>query len=477
MCMNSPRPNATLIATIVASAYFMEMLDGAIINTSLPQMAASFLVRPLDLSIGITIYLMSAAAFVPLSGWLADRFGSRLIFMWAIAVFTLSSLACGIAANLAEFTLARALQGVGGALMVPVGRVVVLRHTEKADLLRATALITWPALLAPVIAPVLGGFITTYFTWRWNFFLNVPLGVLGVLVVPRFIPDLRESERRSLDWVGFLLSASALLALLYGLNAMTQAQAQWLGPAACVIAGLIFGNLALRHFRRVSAPLMDLSAARLPTFAISSMTAGAASRTAINATPFLLPLLFQVGFGLNPLASGTLVLVYFLGNIGFKPLTSGVLRRFGFRTVTVTNGIVAGLAIMTCAAFSAETQHWLVMLVLLVAGAARSMQFTALNTLTFADVSPSQRSSAATLTSMLHQLVTVLGVAVGALLLNFSQLLRHSNTVDLTTFRITFTAVGLLAVISALGFLRLPAHAGAEVSGHLKTRLADESES
>jgi EmrB/QacA subfamily drug resistance transporter len=461
-----PRSNTTLIAAIVASAFFMEMLDGAIINTSLPQMAASFLVRPVELSIGITVYLMSAATFVPLSGWLADRFGSRVVFMWAIAIFTLSSLACGLVTDLVQFTVARALQGIGGALMVPVGRVVVLRHTEKPDLLRATALITWPALLAPVIAPVLGGLITTYYTWRWNFLLNVPLGVLGMLLVFRFIPDVREAERHGLDWVGFLLSASALLTLLYGLDALTKAQMHWFVPAAWVALGLVLGALSVRHFQQVRAPLVSLSAARLPSFAISSITAGAAFRSAINATPFLLPLLFQVGFGLNPLQSGTLVLVYFLGNIAMKPFTSPILRRFGFRSVTVCNGMIAGASILVCAAFSAQTPHWLIMSVLLIAGATRSMQFTALNTLTFADVSASQRSSASTLSSMLQQLVAVLGVALGALLLNASQILHHSDSVSMSDFRVSFIAVGLLAVVSAAGFLRLPSHAGAEVSGH-----------
>jgi EmrB/QacA subfamily drug resistance transporter len=467
------RSSTTLIAAIVASAFFMEMLDGAIINTSLPQMAASFQVRPLDLSIGITIYLMSAATFVPLSGWLADRFGSRVVFMWAIGIFTLSSLACGVVTDLTEFTVARALQGIGGALMVPVGRVVVLRHTEKPDLLRATALITWPALLAPVIAPVLGGFITTYSTWRWNFLLNVPLGVLGMLLVFRFIPDLRETERHRLDLMGFLLSALALLTLLYGLDAMTQEQMHWRGPAAWVAAGLVLGALSIRHFGRVRTPLVSLSAARLPTFSISSITAGAAFRTAINATPFLLPLLFQVGFGLNPLESGTLVLVYFLGNIAMKPLTSPILRRFGFRSVTVVNGLIAGITILGCAAFSAQTRHWVIMSVLLVAGATRSMQFTALNTLTFADISPAQRSSASTLASMLQQLVAVLGVALGALLLNVSQILHHADVVAVSDFRISFIAIGLLALLSAAGFLRLPTHAGAEVSGHLSVGLAN----
>jgi EmrB/QacA subfamily drug resistance transporter len=464
-----------LIAAIVASAFFMEMLDSAIINTSLPQMADSFQVRPLDLSIGITIYLMSAATFVPLSGWLADRFGSRVVFMWAIGIFTVSSLACGLVLNLTQFTVARALQGIGGALMVPVGRVVVLRHTEKPDLLRATALITWPALLAPVIAPVLGGFITTYSTWRWNFLLNVPIGIIGMLMVFRFIPEVREADRKNLDWPGFLLSAMALLTLLYGLDAMTQAEVHWLAPTAWVAVGLILGAFSIRHFQRARAPLVELSAARLPTFSISSITAGAAFRTAINATPFLLPLLFQVGFGLNPLQSGTLVLVYFLGNIAIKPLTSPTLRRFGFRTVAVVNGICAGLAITACAGFSAQTPHAWIMGVLLIAGATRSMQFTALNTLTFADISAAQRSSASTLTSMLQQLVAVLGVALGALLLNGSQILRHGDVVDMTDFRVGFIGVGLLALISAIGFLRLPSHAGAEVSGHLRGGMASRS--
>jgi MFS family permease len=283
----------------------------------------------------------------------------------------------------------------------------------------------------------------------------------------------REAERHSLDRIGFLLSASALLALLYGLDALTQAQVQWLGPSAWVAVGLILAALSIRHFRRVPAPLVSLSAAHLPTFAISSITAGASLRIAINAIPFLLPLLFQVGFGLNPLESGTLVLVYFLGNIGMKPFTSPILRRFGFRSVTVCNGLLAGLSILACAAFSAQTRHGWIMSVLLLAGATRSMQFTALNTLTFADITPSQRSSASTLASMLQQLVAVLGVALGALLLNASQLLHKGAVVAISDFRFSFIAIGLLALVAATGFLRLPSHAGAEVSGHLVRGLAN----
>lgn len=458
--------NPTLIASIVACAFFMQMLDSAIINTSLPQMAASFGVRPLDLSVGVTIYMMASAAFVPLSGWLADRHGSRNVFMWAIAVFALSSVTCGSSRSLLQFTLARAIQGLGGALMTPVGRVVVLRNTDKAGLLRATALITWPGLVAPVIAPVLGGFITTYANWRWNFFLNVPLGLIGIALVGRYVPNWIDAAVRKLDWHGFYLSACALLLLLYGLDAFTHLARDWFGPTLWIVSGLGLGWMAVRHLRRSAAPLLELSAVRVQTFTISTLTAGALIRAVINATPFLLPLMFQLAFGLDPLASGALVFAYFLGNLGIKPLTSPTLRRFGFRSVLVVNGVAAGLSLLACAFLTPSSPHIWIMGVLLFAGLTRSMQFTCLNTLSFADIAAAQRSSASTLYSMLQQIVSVLGVALGALLLNLCLAWRHAPSVKLIDFRAAFIIAAALAIGAALAFLRLPHNAGAEVSGH-----------
>jgi EmrB/QacA subfamily drug resistance transporter len=455
-----------LIASIVAGAFFMQLLDSAIINTSLPQMAQTFGVTPVGVSIGITIYLMSAAAFMPLSGWLADRFGSRNVFTGAIAVFTVASLCCGVAGSLTEFGLARAVQGIGGALMTPVGRLVVLRSTQKSELLHAIALITWPALAAPVVAPALGGFITTYISWRWNFLLNVPLGVIGAALALRFVPNSVADARPRMDWPGFAYSALALTALLYGLQSLSQARVDGWWSGSLVLAGTALACLALRHFSRARHPLLQLSSARVRTYAITSLSAGIAFRAAINATPFLLPLLFQLIFGLNALASGMLVLVYFAGNMGIKPLTTPILRRLGFRTVLVANGVVAGLAIMACALLTPQTPRALVIVVLLVAGMTRSMQFTGLNSLAFADISAEQRSSAATLSSVLEQVAAVLGVASGAIVLNLSQMFLTESAVSPRDFSIAFLLAGAAATAAALSFRRLHADAGAEISGH-----------
>jgi EmrB/QacA subfamily drug resistance transporter len=460
------RADTRLIAGIVAGAFFMQLLDSAIINTSLPQMAATFGVTALGVSIGITIYLMSAAAFMPLSGWLADRFGSRNVFMAAIALFTLASLCCGLAGNLLQFGMARTAQGIGGALMAPVGRMVVLRSTQKSELLQAIALITWPALAAPIVAPALGGFITTYISWRWNFLLNVPLGLVGVMLAARFVPNGPAAAPAPLDWQGFALSGLALTGLLYGLQSLSQTHIDAALSGGLILTGAVLGWLAIRHFRRTPQPLLQLSPARVHTYAVSSITAGTAFRTAITATPFLLPLLFQLIFGLSALASGGLILVYFVGNMGIKALTTPILRRLGFRRVLVGNGVLAGLAIAACALFTAATPHALVMAVLLVAGMTRSMQFTGLNSLSFADIAPEQRSSAATLSSVTEQVAAVLGVAFAAIVLNLGQRLGGGSAVSLGDFRVAFLAAGLLAIAAALSFRRLDPRAGAEVSGH-----------
>jgi EmrB/QacA subfamily drug resistance transporter len=471
MLSTSLRPESRLIALIVAAAFFMQGLDSAIMNTSLPQMARSLRVVPVDLSIGITVYMLTAAAFMPLSGWLADRFGARKIFVMAIMVFTAASLGCGLANTILQFSLARALQGIGGALMTPVGRLIVLRNAEKHELLHATALITWPALAAPVIGPVLGGYITTYFTWRWNFLLNVPLGIVGVMLIMRHVPRLKSEHSNELDWPGFVLTAGALIAFLYGLELLSHAQGawqarEWLLPALLTVAGLMLAGLSVRHLRRSVQPMLELSAVTVQSFRISTITAGTWFRTSISATPYLLPLLFQIGFGMNALAAGGLVLVYFAGNLGIKPITSAVLRRFGFRTVLVWNGCLAGLSIMACALFAIDTPRWLIMLVLFVAGGARSMEFTCLNTLAFADTSPAQRSSSSTLFSMFNQVSSVLGVALSTLVLSLALLNHPQVQAGLHEFQLGLVVMGLVGVLAALMFMTLPHDAGADVSGH-----------
>ncbi len=469
--MTSLRSESRLIALIVAGSFFMQSLDGSIMNTSLPQMAASLRVAPLDLSVGITIYMLTAAAFIPLSGWLADRFGARRIFVGSILVFTGASLICGLATNLSQFAAARALQGLGGALMTPVGRLIVLRNTEKNQLLDATALITWPSLAAPIIGPALGGFLTTYVSWRWNFLLNVPLGLAGVWLAMRHVPRLSGEHAHQLDWPGFILSALAMIAVLYGLELLSHAQSNWVAhdwilSSALTLLGVGFSWLSVRHFQRAAKPLLELSSFSIQTYRLATVTAGTSLRTAINAMPFLLPLLFQVGFGLNAMAAGGYLLVYFIGNIGMKPATTAMLQRFGFRTVLIGNGCVAGISIMLCALFTPETAHWLMMAVVLLAGTTRSMQFTSLSTLSFADTTPAQRSSATTLFSVFNQVASLLAVALSTLVLNFALLNKPETQAGLNEIRLGFVVMGLIAILASLTFLKLPADAGAEVSGH-----------
>ncbi|MER8425231.1 DHA2 family efflux MFS transporter permease subunit [Mesorhizobium sp. M1403] len=458
---------ARRVALIVAVAFFMQLLDSTIISTSLPQMGESFGVPAVAMSIGITVYMLTMAVFVPLSGWLADRFGARNIFLVAIALFTLASIICGVSQNLAEFVAARAVQGLGSALMTPVGRILVLRNAPKSELLNATALITWPALFAPVVGPVLGGFITTYLSWHWNFFINIPLGVAGLALVARFIPSDREAGAKPLDWPGFLLTSVGLAAMLYGLERIAHPEEGALPTVVVLGTGILVSWLAVRHLRRANHPLLDLTAFKVQTFALSTLSAGTIFRIAINATPFLLPLLFQVGFGLSPVDAGMMVLAYFLGNLGMKAVTTPTLRRFGFRSVLIVNGVIASLSIMACAALTPQTPKALVVVLMLIAGLSRSMQFTALNTLAFADVASPQRSSAATLSSMLQQVAMLFGVAVAAALLNLSQIARGAAALDLVDFRLAFLAIGAIGLVASFRFLALPKAAGAEVSGHV----------
>ena len=294
------RHRPILIALTVAGAFFMENLDGTVIATALPQMARSFGTSPINLSVGMTAYILALAVFIPISGWTADRFGSRSVFGAAIVVFTLTSLLCGASNGVWSFTAARVAQGIGGAMMVPVGRLVVLRSTEKQHLMRAMAYITWPGLAAPVIGPPVGGFITTYANWRWVFWLNLPLGVLALVLVAILFRNESGRQRRPFDAIGFVLSGIALPSLMNGLNLAARPQAQWGVTTAVLVGSLLFAALAVRHFRRTDNPLVDLAALRLPTFSVT-VWAGSLFRIAIGSIPFLVPLLLQVAFGLSAL--------------------------------------------------------------------------------------------------------------------------------------------------------------------------------
>ncbi len=461
----------SLIVTLVAAAFFMENLDGTIIATALPQMARSFDVHAVDLSIGITSYLLTLAVFIPISGWAADRFGVRNVFTAALAVFTASSVACGMTDGLVEFTAARVVQGIGGAMMVPVGRLAVLRATPKDGLMRAISIITWPGLVAPVIGPPLGGFITTYSSWRWIFYLNVPLGIIGMVLAWRFIGAETDKQKRPFDGIGFALCGIAGTAIMYAMELLGRAGAPWREALAFLAGGLVAGVAALFHLRRSAHPVVDLSAFRVKTFAVA-MGGGSLFRVSISAVPFLLPLMFQLGFGMNAFHSGLLTLVVFAGNLSMKLVTTPVMRRFGFRPVLLANGVIAALSIAAMSLLTASTPLVLAAIVLFASGLSRSLQFTAVNTLSFADVPKPQMSGASTLSSTLTQMTMGMGVALGAMAMRLSAWLHGhaAQSVTPADFSLAFVLVALVGLVAIVDVFGLERDAGAHVSGHRRER-------
>jgi EmrB/QacA subfamily drug resistance transporter len=459
------RPVWTGLALLVAGAFFMENLDGTIIATAAPRMARSFGVPSVELNVVITAYLLALGVFIPVSGWIADRYGARLVFSGAIALFTVSSGLCALSTSLGELTAARVLQGLGGAMMVPVGRLVVLRAANKADIIRVIAYLTWPALVAPVVAPALGGALVTYASWRWIFVLNLPLGLVALLVAVRIVPNLRPGRPAGLDWGGFALTGAGLGTFVFGLELVTDGSVSWAAVGAAIGAGAVLIWWAVGHLRRTAHPLLDLRVLRVPTFRASSL-GGSLFRMAISAAPFLLALMFQDGFGWSPLRSGVLVIAVFVGNIAIKPFTTPILHRFGFRTVLVTAGAAAGLTLALCASFTAGTPLLLIVLVLVVSGVFRSIGFTAYNTIVFADVAPEGMGNANTLSSTIQQLTMGLGVAVGALALRAGAPLDHLVGAASTgggPFSAAFLLLAVVAFLAAAEAALLEHQAGSVI--------------
>ena len=452
---------------VVAATFFMENLDATIITAVLPQMAQSFDVAPARLSVGISAYLLALAVFIPISGWMADRYGPRRVFGAAIVIFTFASLLCGLCTGLTQFTLARLLQGLGGAMMVPVGRLVVLRQTEKKNLMGAIAILTWPGLAAPIVGPPVGALITEYLSWHWIFFINIPLGVIALVVALKLIRG-PGNGKRPLDVPGFIASAVGFSTLMFGLELASQTPLNLPATCASLLVGVAALTWAVRHMRRAAHPLVDLSVLSVPTFALTAR-GGSLFRIAISTAPFLTPLMLQLGFGFSSVTTGWMLLALFAGNLVMKPGTSWAMRSFGFRGVLLGNGVLVALGFAACAAMTSNTPLALIAVVLFIGGLTRSMQFTALNTIGFADVTPGQMSGASTLFSVLQQMATGIGIAFGAMALRLGALITgHEGNPTAADFRIAFIAVVCLVVLALADSLRLSKDAGAAVSGHAK---------
>ncbi|HBQ6490976.1 MFS transporter [Klebsiella pneumoniae] len=453
-------------ALLVAGAFFMEFLDGTVIATALPDMARDFGVTAVELNIGISAYLITLAVLIPASGWIADRFGARAIFTLALAIFTLASVFCGLSTEVHIFVAMRILQGVGGALMVPVGRLAVLRTTPKHQLIKAIATLTWPALVAPIIGPPLGGFITRYASWHWIFFINVPVGLAAIILSLRIIPDIRETERRSFDLSGFITTSVAMVSLVTAMERLGDRQPQiW---PTLALAALGFGCLlySIRHFRRAAAPMVRLDALQVPTFRVT-MYGGSLFRASISAVPFLLPLLFQVGFGMDPFHSGLLVLAVFVGNLTIKPATTPLIRWLGFRRLLLINGALNVCSLLACALLTPQTPVWAIMLILYLGGVFRSIQFTGVSTLAFADVPAAQMSDANTLFSTASQLAVGLGITLGAIGIRLGEQVGdwlHLTELPAISFRLSFVFIALICLVGMIDSLHLAKTAGSSVS-------------
>ncbi len=464
-------PNGRAAPLIVAVALFMENMDSTVIATSLPAIARDIGTNPLALKLAVTSYLLSLAIFIPASGWTADRFGARNVFRLAIGVFVLGSIGCALSHSLEDFVLARIFQGMGGAMMTPVGRLIVVRSTEKQLLLNAMSLLTIPALLGPICGPPLGGFITTYASWHWIFIINVPIGLLGIALATRYIPDVRAEHRYPFDVVGFILSGLGIGGLAFGLSVMGLAFLPGSVVAALICVGAVSATAYVAYARRAPAPILDLNLLKLPTFR-ASIFGGFMFRLGVGALPFLLPLLLQIGFDLTPFQSGLITFTGALGSMFMKAAAVSVLGRLGYRNVLLYNSLISAAFLAACASFVHGMPFAAMIAILLVGGFFRSLQFTSINTIAYAEIEPPLMSRATSMVAAVQQLSLSTGVAVGALVVEITLRLKHAGAMGAGDFPPAFLAIGALSASAALIFVRLAPDAGAELSGRKAARPA-----
>jgi EmrB/QacA subfamily drug resistance transporter len=439
------------MALLVAGAFFMEILDATIITPAIPLIASSFGIHAVDVNVAISAYLVTVAVLIPASGWMADRFGIRRVFIAAIAVFTLASIGCALSVSLPMLVATRVIQGIGGAMMVPVGRLAVLRFSDKSDLVRAIALLTWPALAAPVLAPVLGGAIATLGSWRWIFIVNIPIGIVGFLLALKLIRGDPAPSTRPLDWRGMLTLGVGIAAALIALENIRVSGTDWLLVGVGAVIAVVSVSAAVWRLLRAPSPLVQLRVLRVRSLRIT-VSAGSLYRLVITAVPFLLPLQFQLEFGWTPFAAGLMVAALFAGNLTIKPATTPLMRRFGIRRVLLVNGVASVACFGLLAILAPSLPVGVIAVILYVSGALRSIGFTAYNSLAFSEVDGEDLTHANTLNASVQELAAGLGIAVAALLLSL-----------LASYAWTFLILGAVLAITLVETLRLPRDAGSAV--------------
>jgi EmrB/QacA subfamily drug resistance transporter len=466
--------NSRLVPMIVAVALFMDNMDSTVIATSLPAIAADIGTNPLTLKLAVTSYLLSLAVFIPMSGWTADRFGARTVFRAAIGVFVLGSIGCALSESITQLVLARIVQGMGGAMMTPVGRLVLVRTVDRRELVNAMTWVSIPAMIGPLMGPPLGGFITTYASWHWIFLINVPIGLIGIVLVTRYIENIRSESRESFDTAGMMLSGVAVAGLTFGPSIAGLDLVPWPIVTAIILCGAVSLALYIAYAQRVQAPILDFTLLRLPTFR-ASLFGGFLFRIGVGALPFLLPLLLQIGFKLSPFQSGLITFTSTMGALFMKAAAVTILKQFGFRTVLTINAVLSSLFIAACGLFSFNMPFAAMIAILLVGGFFRSLQFTSINALAYAEVPVARMSRATTLAAVGQQVSLATGVAIGALTVETAVRWGGQGAITAADFPPGFLLVGLIAATSAFLFARMPANAGAEMANRIPatTRNSD----
>jgi EmrB/QacA subfamily drug resistance transporter len=456
--------NFRVTAAVVASALFMQNIDATVVATALPAMARDLGVNPVHLSSAITSYLIALTVFIPVSGWIADRFGAKRVFITAIATFTLASVACALARGLPELIAARVLQGVGGAMMVPVGRLILFRRVERQELLSATTWLTMPALVGPVLGPPLGGFLTDALSWRAVFWINVPVGVLGILLVMWLIPSSASERPPAPDLPGMALIGGALTALMVGVETLGRGLLPGIVPLVCLAAGLALFRLTVRHCRHTRHPAIDFELLHIPTFHAATV-AGSLFRAGAGALPFLVPLTLQVGFGLSASASGLISLASALGSFCMRPMTRFALRRFAVRTVLIAGSISFATMLAICSMLSSAWPDAAIFVLLLAGGLSRSLAFASMGALAFADVPQERLSAATSFQGTAQQMMKAVGVAIAAGSMQLTMLFGGRLHPVHADFSFAFLVTAAVVLASWPMFARLPADAGEGISG------------
>jgi len=456
-----------LIPTVVAFAFLMEQLDSTVITTAIPDMARSLATTPLRMNLAVTTYVLTLAVFIPVSGWFADRFGARRIFMLALFIFTLGSCLCGLADSFAMLVMTRGLQGFGGAMMTPVGRLILLRSFPRGQLFTAMIYMSLPALIGPVIGPLVGGVLTTYASWRWIFYINLPFGCLGIFLAWRYVEEVRRDNLARFDFRGFLMVGLGVALLQYGIENVGRPTIPPLGIAAALIGAVfLLAGFAL-YARRVEAPAVDLSLFRLRTFRVGTL-AGGLARIGVNGVPYLLPLMLQVGFGMTAVKSGSLTFVMTIGALLMRPISTTVLRALGFGRLLFWSALLSAVVIAGFSLMGPGTPFWLVAAYIALFGLARSAQFMTSNTLSYSDMPAERLSRATSLGGVLQQLTVSFGVSFSAMLLGL--LTANGEPLSTQRFHEAFLLMAIIPLLSLPGFLTLRPEDGREVSGH---RLSD----